>query len=220
MRNKLLIVAVLLTASGSSSAQLVTLDPTNLVQNITQVQKALQTVQSMQKQLQATEQAYKATTGARGMGLLKTDLTKDYVPKNWQETLAMAQTGSDYAKRVKSIRDLAGAIGATKIKGLSAETNKFAEQSSNREINSQAIAAESFDRANQRFATIGALGAKIESATDQKSILDLSARIQVENANLQNELIRILAESNAAQAGRNIDQQRTNNAHRAAISNF
>ncbi|MBP2480140.1 type IV secretion system protein VirB5 [Stenotrophomonas sp. PvP093] len=213
-----LATALALAAPLGAGAQLVTLDPTNLVQNIVQVQQAIKQMEALKRQIEQAEDQAKSFSGARGMGNLKTDLKRDYIPKNWKETLSAAEQGSEYANRLKAIRQMAGDIGKIDLATMPESVLKAAERSADREVRAQASANAVYDRANERFDEIGKLGARIETAQDPKAIQDLTARIGIEVANLNNELVRLVSQGQAIDAERNMERQRVNHDYRKALN--
>lgn len=213
-----LATALALAAPLGAGAQLVTLDPTNLVQNIVQVQQAIKQMEALKRQIEQAEDQAKSFSGSRGMGNLKTDLKRDYIPKNWKETLSAAEQGSEYANRIKAIRQMAGDIGRIDLATMPESVQKAAERSADREVRAQASANAVYDRANARFDEIGALGARIETAQDPKAIQDLTARIGLEVANLNNELVRLVSQGQAVDAERNMERQRVNHDYRKALN--
>lgn len=226
MKTCALVLAVALALGSVTAGAFPVFDSTNLVQNMNQVRQAIKQLKELERQLQVAKEAYNvaksthdAMTGSRGMGALVTDVARDYVPTNWRETLDMrSSTNSAFASRVDEIRGMAGNIGQMRLVGAPQSVLDAAENGANTELRAQASAAQMYDRANERFAEIGRLGQRIDTAPDQKAILDLMARVQVENANLQNEMIRQLALAESVEAERNMQGERDLNEHRAALS--
>ena len=65
-----------------------------------------------------------------------------------------------------------------------------------------------YDAASQRIDALEELRTRISSATDAKEVLDLSARLQAEQALLQNDVLRMQGLAMIQQARMDMDGQR------------
>ena len=81
----------------------------------------------------------------------------------------------------------------------------------------QATSQQALQSSSQRFASLQQLINAIPSATDQKGILDLQARIAAEQAMLQNEQTKVQTLNQSLEADERARQQR---ARELAISNI
>lgn len=180
--------------AGTASAQAVVFDPTNFAQNLqqvahmlTQLQKLQQQIKTAQDQLQQQKQQYAAITGSRGMGTLQTDNNRGYIPRSWQETLSgNGQIGA----LAGDIKRSAGYLEDKNLTGLNDAYRKALRRSGDQAATGMAANAAVFQEAGGRFQRLQTLMDRIETASDDKAVQDLSARIQVEQVMLQNEMIR------------------------------
>lgn len=135
------------------------------------------------------------------------DVRYDQVPSNWQETLAMMEGGGQVGSLARSIREDARRIDIglldTMDESLRTTTMDFGDSAAME----QAVAAVAYDSAANRVQRLQSLMGAIPSATDVKAIGDLQARIQVEQAVLQNEMVRMQAFASLTNTQRAIEAQ-------------
>jgi type IV secretion system protein VirB5 len=74
-----------------------------------------------------------------------------------------------------------------------------------------------YDMASQRIDALEELRTRISSATDVKEILDLSARLQAEQALLQNDVLRMQGLAMIQQARIDMDGQREREKQRQLV---
>ena len=174
-----------------------------LVQEVSVLQQQLQTAEQSLAQQQATVQAM---TGSRGMQNLLANTNRNYLPTNWSTMASLVtQTGGAYQALAQTVRTLITAnavLTPAQVSQLSpteqANLNAARQSAATLEAMSQAALL----NASNRFASLQQLIQAIPSATDQKGALDLQARIQAEQAMLENEHIKLqeLNQSVAAQS--------------------
>jgi type IV secretion system protein VirB5 len=71
----------------------------------------------------------------------------------------------------------------------------------------RALSEEGFSQASDRITAIQSLIDKVNGAPEQKDVLDLQARIQAEQAMVQNESVKLALMSQLQQAQRDIQAQ-------------
>lgn len=194
MARVLLTTMLVLCVGLPVKAQFVVFDPTNFTQNLQQVAHMLTQLKRLQTQIEMAKGQWdtaksqlEAMKGSRGMGRILTEAGRDYIPRNWQETLNAAG----------EIRNLANDIKASanylSDKDLSRVNRAYLDAlraSGDAAVNGMAANTMVFQQSGDRFQRLQVLMDKIESADDQKAIEDLQARIQIEQVMLENELIR------------------------------
>lgn len=180
--------------------------------DVSAINQLVQEVQTLQQQLQTAEQSLlqqqaqvRAMTGARGMQNLLSGTNRNYLPPDWT-TLAslVTQASGVYQALAGGIQSLMAAnaiLTPAQVAALSP-----AEQSDLNSARASAAILEATSRAalsntSARFAALQQLIQAIPSANDQKGALDLQARIQAEQAMLENEntKIQVLDQTLAAQ---------------------
>jgi type IV secretion system protein VirB5 len=135
-----------------------TIDVANLAQSINQVlawkqqyEQMLQQIEQMRLANATALNAYNASTGNRGFGLINNSITKSVITPEFYSSLQATKTPQD-----------ANALVSAQLEQISASTNT-------------------------RFTQIQQLMAAINATNDPKAISELNARIQSEQAMIQNE---------------------------------
>ncbi len=204
IKGNILAIAVALavaTAVPSAHAQLVTFDPSNFAQSIIQVKNMVDQLKNMQRQLEQQKEAVneataqtKAMTGSRGMGKIVTEQSRDYVPKQWESNFGASNP--EIAKLADQIKQQAGLLSQKNLTGVNGAYAKLLEKRGEDATRGVAANAQVFGQSNERFRRIQSLMDRIETATDQKAIQDLTARIEGEAVMMQNEALRAQSMNN------------------------
>jgi hypothetical protein len=185
-------VAASIAIAPAARAQWAVVDAPAIVQLIQEVQTMQQQLATARMQLQSAQQALQAMTGNRGMAALLAGTNRNYLPANWtQVTNAVQGNGAGaYAGLSTNVRTAMAAnaiLSPQRLGQLSQADQQQIQASRQWAAMEQALSQEALANSSSRFAAIQSLIAAISSATDQKSILDLQARISGELGMLQNE---------------------------------
>lgn len=218
-----LVIAIILANTATPVyAQWTVVDPTNLVQNIQQVRQTIESIRKLTTQIQTAKSQLESLTGSRGMRNLITDVTRNYIPKDWRETLdAMGSEGTKIKGLVDGIRRDIGDIGNTNLKFSPGKISKELERSAKYDLEAWGRATTLYNRSNERFEELENLGDALNGAKDVKAVMDLMARLQLETNMLLNELLRMMAEMAATDRERTLHtEQRMQNEHAKAMSGF
>lgn len=216
------LAAVLLLVPHYAFAQLVTLDPTNLVQNIMKVKQGVDEIKKLESQIKNTQAQLENMSGSRGMRRLVTDQTRAVIPRNWRESLdSLGAEGKQIRGAVDSIRRDLGSIGNVNLQSAPGKISNRMEQSARYDLEAWGRAQQLYNTSNQRFAKLDTLGDALDGATDLKDVMDLMARLQIETNMLLNEQLRMQAEMMATDRERTLQQdQRMMNDHARAMNSF
>jgi type IV secretion system protein VirB5 len=177
--------------SPASRAQWAVVDVGAIAQAIKEIVTLEQQLQTAEQTLANAQQQYQAITGNRGMQSLLFGTNRNYLPSTWSQlSAAVNQTGGAYQGLSTAIRALMLANAVLTPQQVAALPP--AEQAQLQAARQSAAALQStsrqaYDTTSQRFAELQQLISAIPSASDQKGALDLQARIQSEQAMLQNE---------------------------------
>jgi type IV secretion system protein VirB5 len=203
----------LLGGVPAAQAQFAVIDVASLTQLISEVQTLEQQLATARNQLAQAQAEYQSITGTRGLGQLLSGTPRNYLPANWP-TLTGALQGSGAYPMLAA--DLQGALrsdtvlSAQQLGALSpaAATQVQAERQSVALL--QSVSHEALANSSGRFAALQQLINAIAGATDQKSVLELQARIGAEEAMLQNEHTKLtdLYQGVQAQAWANAQRAR------------
>jgi type IV secretion system protein VirB5 len=161
---------------------------TQLVQEVGTLQQQLQTAE---RTLSNAQQQFQAITGNRGMQNLLLGTNRNYLPTNWtQLAAAVGQTGGAYqalSAGVQSLMMANAVLTPQQIAALSPAEQSQLQTARQSAALLQSTSRQALDNTSTRFASLQQLINAIPSASDQKGALDLQARIQAEQAMLQNE---------------------------------
>lgn len=183
-------------------------DVAAIAEAIRQYQQMVEQLKTMQTQLQTAkdqlsqaQQLYSSMTGDRGMQNVMSGENRNVIPSNWQETLAQMNG------LAQDIKANASRVDAATLDRLAPRLRDAHSEWMTSAASQQAAAGQSYDNASQRFGRLQSLMDAIPTATDAKAIADLQARIQVEQAMLQNESIKLQALAQAADAQRRLEER-------------
>jgi type IV secretion system protein VirB5 len=211
-RSALPTLLVFSAVSLSAHAQIPVTDVGAIFQLVSEVRTLAQELEVAQQELSQAQQAYQAITGTRGMQNLLSGLQMNYLPSNWtqlQGTLNVS--GGTYSALAASIQ---GSMAANAVLTSSELATLSPEEQSDIQAQRQSaallagIAQQALSTTSARFASIQQLINAIPSATDEKGILDLQARIGAEQGMLQNESTKLGVLYQVAQAQELAEHQR------------
>jgi type IV secretion system protein VirB5 len=190
-------------AAAPAWAQWAVVDAPAIVQLIQEVQTAAQQLQTAKNQLQQATQALQTMTGDRGMEQLLSGTVRNYLPSNWTQVTGALQGSGGFgalSTEVQSIVTANAVLSPQRLATLSPSAQQFIQNSRQWSAMQQALSHQALSNASNRFAEIQTLIAAISSATDQKGILDLQARVSAELGMLQNEQTKVQILKQATQA--------------------
>ena len=193
-KGKRLIVAVTLVSIGlcpASRAQWAVVDVGAIAQLVKQVATLEQQLQTAEQTLANAEQQFQAITGNRGMQNLLAGTNRNYLPSTFSQLMgAVTQTGGAYQSLSVGVQSLMvsnAALTPQQVAALSPAEQSQLQTARQSAALLQSTSRQALENTSTRFAAIQQLINAIPNATDQKGALDLLARIQAEQAMLQNE---------------------------------
>jgi type IV secretion system protein VirB5 len=210
------LVPALMIAAPSAKAQFAVIDIASVTQLIQQAQTLAQQLEAARQQVAQAQALYQSTTGNRGMQQLLSGVTRNYLPADWSQLSAAVHGGSGasgaLAADIRAAVAANAVLSAPQIAALPADEQAQIGNARHSVALRQALAQEALANSSSRFASMQQLIAAIPSATDQKGILDLQARISAEQGMLQNEQTKLqalyqAAQSQAAVATQNMREQ-------------
>jgi type IV secretion system protein VirB5 len=176
-------------------AQWAVIDAPAIVQLIQQVEDAEQILSTARNQLSQAQQALQSMTGARGMEQLLSGTVRNYLPSNWTQVSAAAVSAD-----TQSIVASNAILSARQLSSLPPAVQQLIQGSRQWTGLQQAMSRQALSNASSRFSSLQTLISTIPSASDQKGILDLQARISAELGMLQNEQTKLQVLNQATQA--------------------
>jgi type IV secretion system protein VirB5 len=193
-------------------AQFAVIDVAAIVQDIQQLAQLEQQVETAKEQLSTAQDQLTqarahlaAITGTRNMQQLLSGINRNYLPGSAAdlEALLSGSAGAFAAlgSQVEGAVQAAAVLSGTAVGQLNAAERATLMEDRRRVALGQAMSAQALAAASDRFGKLQSLIDAIGSASDEKAVLDLQARIQAEQGMLANEALkdRLLSQSLAAQ---------------------
>ena len=179
------------TASGIPVVDLASIlnDTTNQAANMAQY---VQMIAQYKQQIDQMKQQYQSLSGSRGLGMILNDPNlQNSLPPEWQQVYRSVGNGG-YRGLTGAARDIVQANGLhNRCEGRAGSALTLCEREVAKIATDQAFALEAFDSAKDRWTQIEGLMRQINSTTDAKSIAELQARINAEQAAIQNEQTKL-----------------------------
>jgi type IV secretion system protein VirB5 len=176
-------VALAMSMAAPAHAQLAVIDGSNLVQ-------ALNTARNTLQQIQQAQQLYTALNNVSNIGsvagILNSPVLRSALPDGMQSTLQLIST---------DLSEL-GAIGARAQSLLG--TKNLSLSSADAALGDQAYAEHALNNTQLTAQGLGQLKDQIASATTLKQSSDLNARASLENAQINNQILQMMAQQQAA----------------------
>ena len=189
-----MILAATLVSMGfgpASRAQMAVVDVGAIAQLVKEVATLQQQLQTAELTLTNEQQQFQAMIGNRGMQNLLPGTNRNYLPSTWSQlSAAVTQTGGAYqalSTGVQSLMVANAVLTPQQVAVMSPAEQTQLQMARQSAALLQSTSRQALDNTSTRFASLQQLINAIPSAADQKGSLDLQARIQAEQAMLQNE---------------------------------
>ncbi len=202
-RRRWICLTLCLGAMPAAHAQWAVIDVGAIAQLMQEVQTMSQQLLTAEAQLQQAKSTLQSMSGVRGMQALLSGTNRNYLPTDSGQLMSAMQGGGSYPGLTVDIRN---AMTANAVL-TPAQVGAFSQADQQRILAArqtaalrEALAQEALANTSGRFAALQSLIAAIGSATDQKGILDLQARIAAELGMLQNEQTKLQVLSQVANA--------------------
>ncbi len=186
------------------------IDVANLVQDLQQLLSFSQQLSQMEEQVNTAKsqlstqaQQLQSISGITSMGNLLNSSTyqqaRDYLPTDWQQTLALTQGAANgqYTSLSGAVQGIqqANQLYTPAQMGLTTGSPQASEEQQHTATAAVYTAAgqASYAETGQRVAQLQTFVDQIGQATTQKQILDLNTRIAAEQLFLSNEIVRLLS---------------------------
>lgn len=220
----LLVATAATLAAPGSYGQMAVVDVSAITQLVSQVQTLQQMLTNARRQLLQAQQALQSMTGSRGMQFLLPGVVRNYLPSDWgQLTGSLQALSAGYPVLGTSVSTLLGAnavLSPAQLAALSLQDQQRISAVRNLAAIGQAMSRSSLANAGNRFSDLQSLIGTIGSASDQKAVLDLQARIAAEQGMLQNEQTKLQSLFQALQAEQLAMQQQQREAIVAGHGTF
>jgi type IV secretion system protein VirB5 len=190
-----------------------------IAKHVEQIGKLTEQIKTMQAQLTQAKQLYesfnKLTDVNDVASLLNSDEFRKHLPKEFGEIEKLVSGGGgSLAGVVDRYLDQNRAYqGGDANSFYRSELDRIARQTGAKHSIGQSV----YDTASKRIDGLEELRQKITASKDAKDVLDLSARIQAEQALLQNEVVRMQGLAMVQQARGEMDGQRAEERRRQLV---
>jgi type IV secretion system protein VirB5 len=218
------VVFALVTAAPVVHAQFAVIDVAAVTQLVTEVQNLEQALTVARDHLAEAQAQLRSMSGDRGMERLLAGTDRNYLPASWaQITAALDGTGTAYPQLSAGIRQALAedqVLTPQQVETLSPDGQRQVAADRGTAALLQALSRQALAVASGRFAELQRLIDAIGTAADQKSILDLNARISAEQVMLENEQTKLAMLVAAAQAQRWADEEQDRERAVAGVGDF
>lgn len=175
-----------------------------LEQALTQVEQGVMQIDEARRQIAETQRTFDSLNGIRGLGsLLNSEIyrnARNYLPDELNRALVLGDNLSDgdydnLRGVLRATRDAGRVFGDRSNLNMSEHSSALKELDDDelRANKANYISGKTLEAVDLRKDRLPVLIDQINMTVDQKSILDLNARINGEGVMLQNELIAVLA---------------------------
>jgi type IV secretion system protein VirB5 len=206
-----LAAAALLAVAPAAQAQFAVIDVASLAQLISEVQTLEQQLSTARNALAQAQQEYHSITGSRGMQQLLSGTQRNYLPPDWTAVTAELSGAGAYpalAAAVQSAMRSNALLSTQQLAALSPAAAAQLRAQRQSVALAQGLSHEALANSSSRFAALQQLIDAIGGTSDQKSILELQARIAAEDGMLQNENTKLTTLFQAVEAQQWANEQR------------
>lgn len=206
-----IIILGLTAAAPSAHAQFAVIDAAAVAQLVTEVKNLAQALTVARQHLAEAQTELRAMSGDRGMEQLLAGTNRNYLPADWGELVAaLNDTNSAYSALSSGIQQALAedtVLTPQQFDTLSPDAQRQLAADRGTAALLQAVSRQALANASNRFAALQQLINSIGTASDQKGILDLSARVGAEQTMLENEQNKLAMLVAAAEAQRWADEE-------------
>lgn len=208
----LLMGSALLFTAQLSHAQFAVIDVAAVAKMIEQVKTMSDQLATARNQLTQAQRTLEAMRGGRGMERLLEGTVRNYLPPSWTELERAVDSASGQYQQLsvqfQQLVQASAVLSPQVLAGLSASDRAALEEARRAAAMMQVSTRAALTASSDRFASLQQLVNAIPSAADQKGILDLQARIAVEQGMLANEQTKLYVLTQAAQADEQARRQK------------
>jgi type IV secretion system protein VirB5 len=166
------------------------IDVSSIAQQIIQVEHMVRQIEQLQEQITLSHQELKNMSGVRGLGNL--------IDSAYDKSVSVNPNTVLQSQNIKTASQI----------GLKGELATLHNTQNTNSATALAQSQKSLEQAKERFNALSVLLHKVNDSPEQKDILDLQARINVEQAFLQNEMIKLSMLQSETEAKKAIQTQK------------
>jgi len=204
-----------------AQAQFAVIDVAAINQLIAEVRLLEDQLTTARAHLAQAQLEYESITGARGMERLLSGVNRNYLPTSWaQLQAAMQAAGGLYGVLANEVAAAVAANAVLMPADLASMPPGVRQQMiTGRRLTAlqQSLTHEALATASTRFQSLQQLIDAIPTATDQKGVLELQARVDAESNMMQNEQSKLLTLTALVQAEERANVQQL---HESAVAGY
>ena len=209
---RLTLLLVTLSGAPAAHAQFAVIDVASLTQLISQLQTLEQQLATARGQLTQAQAEFQSMTGSRGMQQLLGGTVRNYLPSDWSGVQGAVQGSAGgsaaLSAEVRAARTADTVLTDAQLAALGPAAGAQLQAVRGSAALLQGLTRQALANSSARFAAIQQLIDAIGSASDQKGVLELQARIAAEGGMLQNEHTKLDDLYQGARAQQWADAQR------------
>ena len=166
------------------------IDVSSIAQQIIQVEHMVRQIEQLQEQITLSHQELKNISGVRGLG--------NIIDSAYDKSVSVNPNRLLQSENIKNARQI----------GLTGDLATLYDTQNINSATALAQSQKSLEQSKERFNALSVLLDKVNDSPEQKDILDLQARISVEQAFLQNEMIKLSMLQSETEAKKSIQEQK------------
>lgn len=166
------------------------IDVSSIAQQIIQVEHMVRQIEQLQEQITLSHQELKNISGVRGLG--------NIIDSAYDKSVHVNPNTVLQSQNIKNASQI----------GLTGELATLYDTQNINSATALAQSQKSLEQSKERFNALSVLLNKVNDSPEQKDILDLQARISVEQAFLQNEMIKLSMLQSETEAKKSIQEQK------------
>jgi type IV secretion system protein VirB5 len=193
-------------------AQFAVIDVAAVARMIQQIKTMADQLETARNQLTQAQRTLDAMRGGRGMERLLAGTARNYLPSSWAELEQAVDAASGQYRQLSTqfqqLVQASAVLSPDLLAALSPQDRLELENARRSAAMLQVSTRAALTASSDRFNSLQQLIDAIPSATDQKAILDLQARIAVEQGMLANEQTKLYVLTEAARADEQARRQK------------
>ena len=166
------------------------IDVSSIAQQIIQVEHMVRQIEQLQEQITLSHQELKNISGVRGLG--------NIIDSAYDKSVSVNPNTVLQSQNIKNASQI----------GLTGDLATLYDTQNINSATALAQSQKSLEQSKERFNALSVLLDKVNDSPEQKDILDLQARISVEQAFLQNEMIKLSMLQSETEAKKSIQEQK------------
>lgn len=184
------LISSFLSLSPCFAGGIPVIDVSSIAQQIIQVEHMVRQIEQLQEQITLSHQELKNMSGVRGLGHL--------IDSAYDKSVHVNPNAVLESQNIKTASQM----------GLKGGLATLYDTQNINSANALAQSQKSLEQSKERFNALSVLLDKVNDSPEQKDILDLQARISVEQVFLQNEMIKLSMLQSETEAKKSIQEQK------------